>query len=124
LQSMYGDQFPLPDWEAGKTNLASPGGLSHPNCGIDFNDLTTMFCRAVVEGVFGYQPDYPNGIVRFAPAFPSAWDHASIHTPDFELTFRQTGDKDVYTIKLTRPARVELRVPIRAARIKQLTVDG
>jgi hypothetical protein len=124
LQSMYGDQNPLPDWEAGKTNLASPGGLSHPNCGIDFNDLTTMFCRAVVEGVFGYQPDYPNEIVRFTPAISSAWDHASIRTPDFEFSFRQRGENDVYAIKLTRPAKISLRVPIRASRVKQVTLNG
>ena len=65
LESMYGDPAPKPGYsdELGHRHeqIIAPGGLSRPNCGIDFNDVTSMFCRAVVEGLFGYRPDYPNG---------------------------------------------------------------
>ena len=40
-----------------------PGDLGYPNGGTDFNDCASMFCRTVVEGLFGYRPDYPNGVV-------------------------------------------------------------
>jgi len=128
-ESMYGDLSKKSGYSNesssfDRTNMTSPGGLSHPNCGIDFNDITTMFCRAVVEGLFGYQPDYPNDKVVFAPSFPGDWGHASITTPDFKFGFRVSGDKDIYELQLTKAAKMELRIPVRAKLIKRLLVNG
>jgi hypothetical protein len=123
LESMYGD----PTVKAGYGNLSqhiSPGGLSNPRSSIDFNDVTSMFCRAVVEGLFGYQPDYPNGVVKVAPSLPSTWDHASIKTPDYSMAFQQRGEEDHYTISLKRPAKIRLLLPIRAERVLSVTADG
>lgn len=125
LQAMYGDPAPQAGFSkgidsSGAVNHRSPGGLSHPNCSIDFTDIVTMFGRAVVEGLFGYQPDYPNGIVRIEPAFPSAWDNASIRTPDFSLVY----DRDNYRLTLAKPALVRFRLPVRAEKVKQVTVNG
>jgi hypothetical protein len=96
LESMYGDPEPKAGYVDmnGKhfhANFISPGALSHPGGAIDFNDILSMFCRTVVEGLFGYRPDYPNGIVTVSPGLPSAWDHASIKTPDYSLAFKRDG---------------------------------
>jgi hypothetical protein len=129
LHSMYGDETPMRGYgnEAGnygRPNIISPGGLSHPNCGIDFNDITSMFGRAVVEGIFGYRPDYPNAVVRVQPALPSSWDHAALRTPDFALAFRRTGSIDRYTVHLQRPAALLLRLPVLAREVKAVRVNG
>jgi len=129
LHAMYGDPKPMRGYgnemgNYGRPNIVSPGGLSHPNCGIDFNDITSMFGRAVVEGVFGYQPDYPDRLVRIQPAFPPAWDHASIRTPDFSFAYRREVAADAYKIKLLRPAAYQLRVPVFAREVKAVTVNG
>jgi hypothetical protein len=97
-----------------------PGDLGHPAGATDFNDNASMFCRTVVEGLFGYRPDYPNGVVTIAPQFPSAWDHASIRTPDVSLEF--SGSK--YRVTLSKPAALELRLPVRAKRVTAITVNG
>ena len=65
-----------------------PGDMGHPAGGTDFNDCNSMFARTVVEGMFGYRPDYTRGLVTVAPQFPSDWDHASIHTPDMSVAYR------------------------------------
>ena len=44
-----------------------PGGFSHVGAGTDFADNTHMFARTVVEGLFGYRPDYPKGRGSDAP---------------------------------------------------------
>ena len=129
LQTMYGDLMPRAGFSEehggyNRVNYRSPGGLSQPNCGIDFNDITTTFARAVVEGLFGYRPDYPNNMVRIAPVFPSVWNHASIRTPDFTLAYRQDGPRDTYHLTLARPATAQFRLPVRADRVKRVTVDG
>ena len=97
-----------------------PGDLGFPNGGTDFNDCASMFCRTVVEGLFGYRPDYPNGVVVIAPQLPSDWDHASIKTPDVSLTTGRTGCR----IELARPAAIDLRLPVRARKLVAVTVNG
>ena len=98
-----------------------PGDLGFPNGGTDFNDCTSMFCRTVVEGLFGYRPDYPNGVVTIAPQLPSNWDHASIKTPDVSLNIISPSK---YRIELTQPAQLCLRLPVRARKLAAVTVNG
>jgi len=124
LESMYGDPTPKNGYGNGMANEICPGGLNQPKCSIDFNDITSMFCRTVVEGLFGYRPDYPNGIVTISPAFPSAWTNASIKTPDYSLGFKQDGDVDRYHIGLARAAKMSVRLPIRASTVKSVAVNG
>lgn len=103
---------------------AVPGGFSHIGAATDFGDNVHMYARTVVEGLFGYVPDYPNGNVLFRPAFPSAWTHAALTTPDFTLEYEQANGSERYRFRLTRAARVTLRLPVRAARIRGITIDS
>ena len=103
---------------------AVPGGFSHIGAATDFGDNVHMFARTVVEGLYGYVPDYPNGGVRIQPAFPSAWPAASIETPDFAFSFHQDGDTDHYVLKLAQPAESLFRVPVRAEKIRRITLNG
>jgi hypothetical protein len=125
LESMYGDGVPKSGYsnETGgfnNVNRISPGGLSHPNCAVDFTDIVSAYARALIEGLFGYRPDYPNGLVRIEPTFPAGWDRASIQTPDFALEFKGT----TYKLALTKPAKVNFGIPVRASKVKRVTVDG
>lgn len=124
-ESMYGDGVPKSGYsneraEFNQVNRISPGGLSHPNCAIDFTDISSMFARAVVEGLFGYRPDYPNGVVKLEPSFPVAWQHASIRTPYLVLEL-QTNK---YRVQLTKPAAMQLGIPVRAEKIRSVTANG
>ena len=83
-----------------------------------------MFSRAVVEGLFGYDPDYPNRRVRLRPAFPSSWPKASIRTPDYSLKYEQTGDLDRYHLTLTRAAAVDFRLAVRAEKVRRVMLGG
>jgi hypothetical protein len=101
-----------------------PGGFSHIGAGADFGDSVNMFPRAVVNGLFGYDPDYPNGTVSFRPALPTAWPSAALRTPDFSFRFHRENGSDRYTFSLTREAALELRLPVRAERVTRVTIDG
>ncbi len=103
---------------------AVPGGFSHIGAATDFGDNAHMFARAVVEGLYGYVPDYPNGVVLIRPAFPSTWARASIETPDFKLSYEQAGTCEHYRLSLERAAAVNFRVPVRADRVHRVTVNG
>ncbi|MBS0661752.1 MAG: DUF4450 domain-containing protein [Verrucomicrobia bacterium] len=103
---------------------AVPGGFSHIGAATDFGDNSHMFARAVVEGLYGYVPDYPNDQVLVRPAFPFCWPRAELTTPDCALRYRQVGDADHYGLRLARAAAVTFRVPVRAERLVRVTVNG
>lgn len=97
-----------------------PCDFGHPNGGTDFSDCTSTFCRTIVEGLFGYRPDYPRGTVTIAPQLPSDWDHASIKTPDVTLAV----DRLKYRVDLTRPAALEFHLPVRAKKLASVLLNG
>ena len=99
-------------------------GFSQIGAGTDFADSKDMFARAVVEGLFGYDPDYPNGMVRMRPVFPSSWPKASIRTPDYTFDYRQEGDLVKYRLVLTREAEVDFRLPMRAEKVQRVSLGG
>ncbi|NQU41618.1 MAG: DUF4450 domain-containing protein [Lentisphaerae bacterium] len=103
---------------------AVPGGFSHIGAGTDFADNPHMFARSVVEGLFGFEPDYPNGAVAVRPSFPLEWPAASIQTPDFSLDYRQVDDTDRYRLTLTQSAGVRFRIPVCAECVRQVTLAG
>jgi hypothetical protein len=105
-------------------NHLSPGNLGGEQGGIDFGDCVHTFARTLVSGLFGFQPDYPNGTVRMAPQFPSGWDHASVELPDFGMNFQRTGPVYSWSLKLKRAARLELYLPVQTDEVKEVTVNG
>ncbi len=122
-ESGFGDVKPKAAY-GGATNNLSPGGLSHPAGSIDFSDVSSMFCRAMVEGLFGYRPDYPNGLVHVQPSLPTGWDKASINTPDYQLSFLRQGQVDSYHVGLRSAAEMVLRLPVYGKRLLGVTVNG
>ncbi len=105
-------------------NHISPGNLGGVQGGIDFGDCVHTFSRTLVSGLFGYQPDYPNGKVRVAPQFPTEWDNASLELPDFQVAFERTGGKYSYSVKLKKATNIELFLPVQTDEVKEVTVNG
>ncbi len=105
-------------------NSVVPGNLGHGSCGTDFTDVSSTFCRVVVEGLFGFRPDRPNGWVRICPGFPSAWKEASIQTPDFSLVFNEEANQARYEVTLAQSSQIEFRLPVRASRVLSVKLDG
>lgn len=102
----------------------SPGNLGGVQGGVDFGDCVHTFSRTLVSGLFGFQPDYPNGKVRIAPQFPSPWNNASLELPDFGIHFSRNENRNLWTIKLARTTRMELDLPVQSDEIKEVIVNG
>ncbi len=105
-------------------NHISPGNLGGVQGGIDFGDCVHTFTRTLVFGLFGYQPDYPNGKVRIAPQFPADWRNASIELPDFGISFKRNEGTYSWSVKLNRAAKLELFLPVQTDEVKEVTVNG
>lgn len=95
-------------------------------CYRDFADPTGVMARAVVQGLFGFSPDAIHNAVNLRPGFPSDWDHASIHHPDFSLDFKRNGMKENYTfavgIDSIRTASIIL--PAYSDKVKSILING
>jgi hypothetical protein len=112
-------------------NGPTPGGLGCDMCvdgrqrrNAEFADATSMFARAVIEGMYGIRPKRHRGTVELSPQFPTGWRETSIETPHF--SYKWKTDDDHITIEWSSPveAAVVLRHPLRAAKVDGVTCDG
>ena len=92
----------------------SPGSIA--------SESASLLARAVVCGLHGFRPDYPNGIVTVAPQYPADWDHASFRTSYFGCEYRRSGDTVSYRFDMAQPAqKIRLVLPLHGAGIRSLT---
>lgn len=105
-------------------NHLSPGNLGGVQGGVDFGDCVHTFSRTLVSGLFGYQPDYPNGKVRIAPQLPTHWNNVSIELPDFSIAYKRNEGTYTWSVKLKSAATLELFLPVQTDEIKEVTVNG
>lgn len=92
----------------------------------DFADDIGMAARSLVEGLFGIFPDALRDTLYISPGFPAAWDHASIHTPDIDFSFKKNGNKDSYELSHHLPGKMNVLLRVKAGwdDVESVTVDG
>ena len=92
--------------------------------GTDFGDSVHPFTRTIVEALFGYQPDFPNGKVRVAPQFPADWDHASMKTPNVRLAYSRATGSTTLNVRIMRSTSLDVEIPVHAQSVTAVTIDG
>jgi hypothetical protein len=92
----------------------------------DFADAVGINSRALVEGLFGVQPDALAGELKICPGFPAKWDHAGIRHPDFSFSFQRDGLKETYIIeqRFSKPMALDLRIAALRDGVESVTVNG
>jgi hypothetical protein len=101
-----------------------PGNVSSPQCGTDFGDNLHPFARVLVEGLFGYQPDYPNESVNFSPQFPNDWKDASVELPDVKIEFSKNDSVIKYKLGLSKKAKINMQLAVAAGNVEKVNVNG
>ncbi len=91
----------------------------------DFGDSIGINSRALIEGLFGIKPDALAGKLKIVPGFPTNWNFAKIHHPDFNFEFRRDGMKETYLIepKFSKPMELDLQIPARRT-APEITING
>jgi len=92
----------------------------------DFGDPIGTAARSLVEGLFGINPDALHDTLSIRPGLPQAWTFASLHIPDIDVDYKQTGNTDHYTIspRFSKPLQLKLQLRARRDSIAVLTVNG
>ena len=66
--------------------------------------------REVLEGLFGYRPDYPNGRVLISASMPYAWHDASAQTKDARIVYHRDGSETSLEFTLFKEAEVTVEL--------------
>ncbi len=135
-------------WQAGRLEVALPLfkgalldsmylGLCPGNVGMctwydvnrqesqrDFGDGIGATSRALIEGLFGVQPDLLAGEMIIHPGFPSGWNDASIRHPDFNFAFHRDGLHETYDLETKKLLKLRLEIPALRDAVAGVTVNG
>jgi hypothetical protein len=92
----------------------------------DFGDGTGAMSRALVEGLFGVQPDLLAGEIKIRPGFPAPWNDASLRHPDFTFSFHHDGEREKYSLETSfaQPVKLILQIPALRDEVAGVTVNG
>ncbi len=74
----------------------------------DFGDPIGITSRALVEGLFGIQPNLIANSIRIRPGFPAGWNRASLHHKDFDLAWKREAMSEI--LRIHQPPR-QVRPP-------------
>jgi len=120
LDSMYMGLCP------GDLHMTSALDVHRQEAQRDFGDPTGITSRALIEGLFGIQPDLLAAEIRIRPGFPSHWDRASIKHKDFDFSWKRDGSRETYefTSRLAKDAGLKLRLPAWTTTLPVMTSDG
>jgi hypothetical protein len=120
LDSMYMGLCP------GDFHMTSALDVHRQEAQRDFGDPIGISSRALVEGLFGVQPDLIAGEIRLRPGFPSDWDRASLKHKDFDFTWNREGLRETYelTSRLAKAVPLTLTVPARTTSLPVVMSGG
>ena len=90
----------------------------------DFGDNVGISARAIINGLFGVQPDALNGKCVIQPAFPLEWDSVTFKTPYLSYQYIKDGNKIVFHItqNFTRPLQIIVKTFLGQGNVK--VVEG
>ena len=95
----------------------------------DFADAIGINSRALIEGLFGAQPDALASELKIIPGFPAKWEYATVHHPDFDFEFKRTGvvgsfqETFMVVPKFPKPMALDLQIGALATE-PEITVNG
>jgi len=102
--------------------LENPDGTAGGH--IWFSDVTSMFQRTMVEGLFGVRMNAPEGMVTVQPAFPRDWEKASMKGPVASVEYARTGASERLAVSTARKLKYRVRLRARSADVQSVTVNG
>ena len=88
----------------------------------DFGDNVGISARAIINGLFGVQPDALNGKCVIQPAFPLEWDSVTFKTPYLSYQYIKDGNKIVFHItqNFTRPLKIIVKSFLGQGNVKMV----
>jgi Domain of unknown function (DUF4450) len=120
LDSMFMGKCP------GNAGMCTTFDMARGETQRDFADAVGTCSRALIEGLFGIQPDALAGELVVRPGFPEKWDHASLKHPAVDFAFDRSGLNETYQITphFDHPMALRLQTAALRSQVQSVTVNG
>ncbi|MFH1904557.1 MAG: hypothetical protein ABIK53_03405 [bacterium] len=99
-------------------------GTGHSEQSQDFADVSSMYLRVIVEGLFGVRFHLLDDRIEVAPNLPVDWDHASLKVKDISINYSRSGRNESLEVWCERPAARILKLPLRSTRVESVLLNG
>ncbi|MEN6453491.1 MAG: DUF4450 domain-containing protein [Prolixibacteraceae bacterium] len=100
----------------------TPDGYSDGDS--DFTDVSSMYLRLMVEGLFGIRFNLLDDKILVAPNFPSEWEHARLKIADASLEYQRKGQKEIFYFQSDATATKVYEIPLCSTKIERVLVNG
>ena len=91
---------------------------------LDFSDVSSMYLRLIVEGLYGIKFYLVDGMIEIAPGFPSGWTQADIELNDIALNYHREGCQEILTVYCEKSACKKIKLPLRSNIIEHVLLNG
>jgi hypothetical protein len=89
----------------------------------DFSDVSSMYLRLIVEGIYGIKFHLLDNLIEIAPNFPADWTHAVLKLRDISLAYCRVGSKETFSVDCQMQARKRIKVPLRSATLEAVRLN-
>jgi hypothetical protein len=103
-------------------HIMGPDGYSDGTA--DFTDITSIYLRMIVEGLFGIKFNLLHDKIVIAPNFPFDWDKADLKVPDATLVYRRSNQNETYIFNSNVNAKRVFSIPLRSTGINSILLNG
>ncbi|MFA6103664.1 MAG: hypothetical protein WCV67_09960 [Victivallaceae bacterium] len=90
---------------------------------LDFSDVSSMYLRLIVEGLYGIRFHLVDDIIEVAPNFPADWTQADIKLKDIALNYHREGCQEMLTVYCEKPACKRIKLPLRSNIIEKVLLN-
>ena len=103
-------------------HIMGPDGYSDGTT--DFTDITSIYLRMIVEGLFGIRFNLLHDKIVIAPNFPPDWDKADLKVPDATLVYRRSDQNETFLFSSMVDAKKVFSIPLRSTGINAVLLNG
>jgi hypothetical protein len=89
----------------------------------DFSDVSSLYLRTLVEGLYGIRFHLLSDRIEIAPNFPDEWTHADLTLKDISLHYSRDGRQENLTIYCDSKATKKIKLPMRSTHLEAVFLN-
>jgi len=109
----------------------NPGLVSHiltghggaDNGDQDFSDVSSMYLRLIVEGLWGIRFYLLDHVVEIAPNLPADWTHGSMVLKDISVTYQREGRQETLQVFCAKECYKRIKLPLRSSCVEGVLLN-
>ncbi|OHB58855.1 MAG: hypothetical protein A2Y12_00355 [Planctomycetes bacterium GWF2_42_9] len=110
----------------------NPGLIAHVVSGhgfgdlgdLDFTDVSSMYIRLIVEGLYGIRFHLMDDFIEISPGLPADWTDANIKLKDIAYSYYRNGSQENLSLYCDKNCRKVIKLSLRSAKIETVLINN